>query len=98
MFRGETAFCQGGADFILGVGGEILPEFFNTGRAVVAPDLLLEIADRRFSPSSQLPEREGIRPRILFKRVVFPIPLVPVMAIFWPRSMERFNGLERGSS
>ena len=45
MFRGETAFCQGGADFILGVGGEILPEFFNTGRAVVAPDLLLEIAD-----------------------------------------------------
>ena len=45
MFRGETAFCQGGADLILGVGGEILPEFFNTGRAVVAPDLLLEIAD-----------------------------------------------------
>ena len=38
-------------------------------------------------PASTLPDTAGIKPRILFKSVVFPIPLAPTIAIFSPRSM-----------
>lgn len=33
-----------------------------------------------------------------FSNVVFPIPFVPTSAIFCPRSIEKFNGLDNGSS
>ena len=50
------------------------------------------------SPSSQLPDNDGINPRILFNNVVLPIPFVPTSAIFCPRSILKFNGFDNGSS
>ena len=43
------------------------------------------------------PDTGGISPRILFNRVVFPIPLAPISAILLLRSMDRSKGTERGS-
>ena len=37
-------------------------------------------------------------PRMLFNSVVLPIPLAPISATFSPRSMDRFRGLDSGSS
>ena len=52
----------------------------------------------RFSPCSTFPEIGLISPRRLRRSVVLPIPLVPTRAIFWPRSIVKFSGLESGSS
>ena len=41
--------------------------------------------------------RDGINPRILFSKVVLPIPFAPTSAILFPLSIERVTGLERGS-
>ena len=37
-------------------------------------------------------------PRMLFNNVVLPIPFAPTSAIFSPRSILIFNGLDNGSS
>ena len=52
----------------------------------------------KFSPSSTEPPSDGINPKILFNRVVLPIPFAPTSAILCPRSMEIFNGFDSGSS
>ena len=44
MFRGQAAFCQSGTDFILGVGGEFLPDFVDAGHVIGIFLFLLKIA------------------------------------------------------
>ena len=45
MLGGESASCQGGADLILGEGGELLPDLFDAAVVSGAGHFLLEVSD-----------------------------------------------------
>ena len=97
MLGSQTAFGESRPHLILSIRRKLRPDLINTGSLVITLYFLLKISNLKISPSSQEPFRDGINPRILFSKVVLPIPFAPTSAILFPLSIERVTGLERGS-
>ena len=45
VFRGQAAFCQGGADLVLCIGGKFGPYFLKAGGSIAGRHLLLKVTD-----------------------------------------------------
>ena len=75
MFGGQAAFCQSGTDFILGVGGEFLPDFVDAGHVIGVFLFLLKIAGIEIISQSGFAADGRDFPDDRFEQSGFPNPI-----------------------